>query len=536
MQAWLAHFSLRRFTASALIFIISTLIISNLIQDEMVSNIKDINKNTESINQKYEQLQELRYHTTQIQQFLTDASLTGDSDAISEANAHVAAANSLLPTLSDLAPILTPLLNQQSQTGQQMVAAYQHEGKSAGDAVMKRSGDGFDDLSARIAEQVAGALTAQQQLRSRNLAQADELQKQLQTRTVLLAVATGALILLILLALVSKVMTPLTRLSANLDNLNRGNKDLAFRLPVVGHDEFSHVARSFNTFIDQIDHLIATVQSVSGHNIRHVMTLQQQMTQTRHGMTEVQTNADALATAMTEMASTVQEIARNTGEARNDTGRAQHEAEAGQARVAETVTLIHEVAKEIGEAAETINRLEQESGQIGDILSVIRTISDQTNLLALNAAIEAARAGEAGRGFAVVADEVRQLATRTQSATVEIQQKIEQLQSRTHQAVSTMHETNRLSEQAVEQATVAGATLQAIVSMVDHLTSLNTQIATAAEQQFLVAEETSRHVTQVADIAHHTLSLAEHSIRQISDVEQESQKIQTLAAEFRVSR
>ena len=263
--------------------------------------------------------------------------------------------------------------------------------------------------------------------------------------------------------------------------------------------------------------------------------MMEQSKNTLEDMSRIQANTDALATATQEMSSTIQEIANNTEQAKQDTVVAQDQASDGQQQVAEAVVLIQQVATEIEHAVANITQLDQQSTQIGDILNVIRTISDQTNLLALNAAIEAARAGEAGRGFAVVADEVRHLASRTQQATIEIQQKIEQLQQCTAGAVSTMHDTAQLSEQAVGQAEAAGQRLGEIVHVVSRIADMNMEIATAAEQQSLVAQETSRNVVSVADIAREACEDAASSFRFAREVNFSSREIGMLANQFTIT-
>ncbi|MEM0556669.1 MULTISPECIES: bacteriohemerythrin [Aeromonas] len=535
LYRWLALYSLRTFTLWCVALIVLTLFATSALDQSLSRQLAAMDEETAHLNSTQNLLQELRYHTTQIQQFLTDASLTGDAGSMSEARSHSDAAQAILPGLAEEKLDLQQLLQQQMAVGQQMVTAYQQQGTEAGNRVMKADGSGFDAVSASIADQVGGALQRHGQELADNRESNLALQESFETQMVALRLLTCLLVLAILGVLLLKVLVPLKQLDRNLENLAHGSKNLTFRLPVIGRDEFAKLAVTFNHFIGDVDHIIATVQGVAEQNNRKIGGLKEQTDRTRQGMVQVQTNTDMLATAINEMASTVQEIARNTEEARLETEQTQREALTGQGRVEEAMNMIRKVASGMEQAAGTINRLEQESNQIGEIVNAIRAISEQTNLLALNAAIEAARAGEQGRGFAVVADEVRTLASRTQNATVEIQQKIEQLQRRTSEAVSTMHETTRQSEQAVVQAGEAGQTLQAIVSAVERITGLNTQIATAAEQQSQVAEDTNRSVVEVADIAHQTLGLTLQSARSAKEVGFGSEEIRLLGSQFKVS-
>lgn len=532
---WLARFSLRRVTLLSVALILLTLVGTSVQELRLSQRIAALGQKSAHLHAIQDALQDLRYHTTQLQQFLTDASLTGDAGSLAEARHHADAAQALLPALKEERLDLQQLLPRQMAVGLEMVAAYQQQGLAAGNSIMKAEGDGFDVLSATIAKQIGEALQDHRQTLLSDRATRFELEARLTNQMMLLRLATGLLILLILGGLALKVLIPLNQMDRNLENLAHGSKNLTFRLDVVGEDEFAKLARTFNAFLGDVDHIIGTVQGVAEQNSKKIVGLKEQTEMTQNGMDRVQTNTDMLATAINEMASTVQEIARNTEEARLETERTQQQAISGQGRVEEAVAMIRQVAIGMEQAAATINRLEQESNQIGEIVNAIRAISDQTNLLALNAAIEAARAGEAGRGFAVVADEVRQLANRTQSATVEIQNKIEQLQQRTGEAVNTMHETSRQSEQAVVQAGDAGQTLHEIVAAVERITGLNTQIATAAEQQSKVAEETNRSVAEVADIARQTSALSLQSSRGAKAVGFGSEEIRLLGSQFQVS-
>lgn len=535
MLTWLNQISIRRFILCASAIIMVTIAAGSIWRARLTSELALLPQALIQLSHTATSLQELRYHTTQIQQFLTDASLTGDDAAIREAESHAREAKALLPQLGSGQQGLAARIDQQLQVGQAMVTAYKEQGVAAGNQLMKEENSGFDALSAQIAGEVARQLE-QQVSRLQEFEQLTlERKNALQQQDTLIAVGYLLIVIIVLLLLLRKVMTPLSHLMTEMADLARGSRNLSFRLPEKGRDEFTTLATTFNHFLTDIDHIIGTIQAVSIHSHHQMEAMMGHTQTTLQGMNKVQNNTDTLATAINQMASTVQDIAHNTELAKQDTQLAQRQADEGQAQVSQTIALIQQVASQIDASAETINQLDHESARIGEILNVIRTISEQTNLLALNAAIEAARAGEAGRGFAVVADEVRQLATRTQSSTLEIQQRIETLQQSTSDAVSTMRTTSQLSDSAVQQASETGRTLHAIVAAVDRIADMNAQIATATEEQSVVAEETSRNVVTVADIANQTCELARQSSQRAREVNYASQEISLLSCQFEVS-
>ena len=536
MDSWLNNISTRRLIQIVSLFIFIFMISLSGYGYYKYQQNEDSVKLTISYHNQTIKLQELRYHSAQVQQFLTDASLTGDAESIQEAESHQDAMAALLPTLPeiDLSDIKT-LLVSQLDVGQKMVQAYASNDKPEGDRLMKKPDSGFDAISSRIQTSIDAALKIQNekmeaQELSSSVSMARENTIQLFSSALLLVVS------LVSFSLISvKVNRPLLQLKTKLHDLTTGKKDLRFRLPVNGSDEFSTIASDFNQFLNELDHIVSTVQNVSvrtGHQMSSLMSLSKE---TMNDMSQVQMSSDSLATATQEMSATIQEIAGITDTAKKETEETQRQANNGQAEVTSAVVLIQNVASEIEKAVSSINDLEQQSTQIGEILNVIKTISEQTNLLALNAAIEAARAGEAGRGFAVVADEVRHLATRTQQATVEIRQRIELLQQGTSNSVETMNNTAQISSQAVQQAEAAGERLNDIVLAVGRIADMNVQIATAAEEQSYVAQETAQNVEQIAAVIRTATDDARKSYRFSQQVSLNSEEAKMLASQFKVT-
>jgi len=249
------------------------------------------------------------------------------------------------------------------------------------------------------------------------------------------------------------------------------------------------------------------------------------MSETKDSAQEEFNEIDQLATAMSEMTSTVQTVAEHAQNASALTEQASGQAETGQRFVKGTITKMSELSKDIAASAQAVNQVEERVVAIGSVVGTIQSISEQTNLLALNAAIEAARAGEAGRGFAVVADEVRNLAQRTQKATIEIQEMISQLQNSANSAVDLMEKSVVEAAEGVELVTNAGTELDGIVNQVQRINDMNIQIATAAGQQTSVAQEMDQNLTNVRE-------LVEASVTVVGELLETSEIMQSNAEEL----
>ncbi|WP_047536328.1 methyl-accepting chemotaxis protein [Shewanella sp. ZOR0012] len=319
-----------------------------------------------------------------------------------------------------------------------------------------------------------------------------------------------------------------------LNDIAEGEGDLTRRIEVKSKDEIAQLALAFNRFAEKIHATVAQVSdstsllATSAEEMSAITNETQQMAKRQHLETE------QVATAMNEMAATVQEVAHNATDAADAATHASESTEHGKLLVEKVISTISLLADEIAHAATAINELERNTAQIDSVLVVIRNIADQTNLLALNAAIEAARAGEQGRGFAVVADEVRTLASRTQASTSEIQQMIEALQQSAKSTVSTMNTSTATTQNCVSLVHEAGEALEAITQAVSTINQMNIQIASAANEQCAVSAEINKNVNNINDITTNATESAVQTARAGDELAQLSMRLTTLLAQFRI--
>lgn len=327
-------------------------------------------------------------------------------------------------------------------------------------------------------------------------------------RTVIGSVTTSvvALLIIVVLALlvVRSIITPLNLAVKAMHDIANGDGDLTRRLVVTGKDEISQLASAFNSFADQVQNLVKRVFTSSRTMNEATIELSQIMIEAEQGVERQKSESDQVATAMNEMTATAQDVASNASEASHAANNASAQVADAQGLLHQTQEVISNLSEQVNEGVRVIEELGADSTRIDSVLEVIQGIAEQTNLLALNAAIEAARAGEAGRGFAVVADEVRTLASRTQHSIHEIQKTIEVLQGGAKNAVSIIGSISERSDATVQETMQVNEALQRITTAVDTITQMNTQIASAAEEQTSVSELINQNVHEIVNITETT--------------------------------
>ncbi len=353
-------------------------------------------------------------------------------------------------------------------------------------------------------------------------------------KMIILAVTLAALVMGGLFAwLITRgIVNPLKLLVLQANRIADG--DLSLDIRHRRKDELGELMDCMQAMTLNLRHLVGELDQSACHIASSAQELSAVSEQSRSGVNQQRLELEQVSTAMNEMAATVQEVARHAETAFGSARSADSDASAGDHKVGLTISRINSLADEIRHSLETIHQLESESLNIGSILDVIKGVAEQTNLLALNAAIEAARAGEHGRGFAVVADEVRALAKRTQQATAQIEALIQGLQSKAQESVIMMDRSTTMASETVAVANEAGASIHAITRSVSDIQQMNSQIATASEQQSSVAEEINRSVFSIREVSEHSAAATEQTAASSSELARQSAELQRLIGRFRL--
>ncbi len=352
--------------------------------------------------------------------------------------------------------------------------------------------------------------------------------------TVVILVLSTLLSISFSIVLRREICAPIERLRTTVEAIQE-NSDLTQRFEVVSMDEIGITGSSFNTMMERFSDIITQVKHDCYEMDKATNYLVELMKEAQSGVISQEKATDQVAAAIHQMATTVQEVASHTETASHSTEKTKDTAREGRIVVQQSVKATQGLAKLFNDTHESISQVEKFSNDIGSVLDVIRGVSEQTNLLALNAAIEAARAGEAGRGFAVVADEVRTLAKRTQESTQEIDNMISSLQTGTHHAVSLMGEGNTEVQSVAKQAENAANSLHLIESQVGEINDLNTMIATSAEEQSVVAEEINRNVIDISDSSSITTEAVKATVKSSQDLLALSHRLEELVSQFKVN-
>ncbi|MDF9620878.1 methyl-accepting chemotaxis protein [Pseudomonas entomophila] len=350
----------------------------------------------------------------------------------------------------------------------------------------------------------------------------------------LLGLGIALLMTLLVVLIARSIAQPLQEAVQAMGNIASGESDLTRRLDTHGRDEITHLGEHFNRFNGKLQGVIGQLQGAAhalAESASHVGD-NAGSAQARSAQQSLQ--MDQVATAVNEVTYAVHDVAKHAEQAASEMRNAQQQVGHGQQAIHGSLQQIDRLSATIDQAVQVIRELASHSTKIGGVLEVIRSIAEQTNLLALNAAIEAARAGEQGRGFAVVADEVRLLAQRTAQSTAEIQTMIEHLQGQSEAAVKAIDTSSEASRQTVEQAREAGTSLDAISQALGNLGALNASIASATLQQSHVVEEINRNVTETADLSQQTAEAARQSSDAGASLARLSEELEQLLRQFRV--
>nr|WP_095121329.1 methyl-accepting chemotaxis protein [Pseudomonas sp. Irchel s3f10] len=364
--------------------------------------------------------------------------------------------------------------------------------------------------------------------------QAFAMLSEFRTSAVIATVIAVAIIIALLGMLIRLLIQPLHVMTRAMEDIADGEGDLTKRLTIVNNDEFGILGTAFNRFVERIHGSIREVSSATGQVNEVALRVVAASNSSMYNSDQQASRTSSVAAAINQLGAAAQEIARNAAQASNQASDARGLAEDGQQVVDRSIKAMNQLSNMLSASSSNIESLNSKTVNIGQILEVITSISQQTNLLALNAAIEAARAGEAGRGFAVVADEVRNLAHRTQESAQQVQTMIEELQVGARESVSTMSDSQRHSQDSVEIANLAGERLNSVTQRIGEIDGMNQSVATATEEQTAVVESINVDITEINTLNQEGVENLQATLRACSDLEQQASRLKQLVGSFRI--
>lgn len=387
-------------------------------------------------------------------------------------------------------------------------------------------------LSDEMVSTARSAIKSADRLRTH---QSDQMESDRQQASGLIFGATSIAVMLgILMAylITRAIVSPIKQAVAAASEVASGN--LTVNINATGTNEIGRLMAALATMVTNLRELVRSIESGASNIAASAEELSTVTSQTSEGINRQKQETDQVATAMNEMTATVAEIAKSAEQALEVATDAASQATDGEREVRETVDQVNSLAREVSQSMETIEGLQKETANIGTVLDVIKSVAEQTNLLALNAAIEAARAGEQGRGFAVVADEVRSLAQRTQTSAQEIETLVTALQNSAGNSVTAMGSSTTKATNTLERATATGKTIERIARAVEDSKQYNNQIATAAEQQTSVAEEISQNITRIRDVTDQSATSSHQTASSSNELARLGSELQSLVSRFRL--
>ena len=480
---------------------------------------------------------EMKFNTAQVQEMFTDSSASGEPDGIKEAEdsakhfrEHLAAAlkADTVPDHIQKFKDLDPKFEKFYSLGKKMAETFIEQGRGEGNKIMPE----FDKAAEDISKGVADITKIHADALQKNLEEVVAGNETTRMLAIMIGLSVAVIIGLVMTWLNNKINAPLSK-AVEVANALAGG-DLTARIDTDSRDEIGDLMRAIKGMVEKLKAMITTIKASADSVASASEELSASSEQMSRGVAEQSGRASQIATSTAEMSQTVIDVAKNASNiasSANDTASIANE---GATTVDKSVEEVNEIADTVGESSRRIISLGERSKQIGDIINVIKDIADQTNLLALNAAIEAARAGEQGRGFAVVADEVRKLAERTAKATSEISGMIGGIQNEVDGAVASMDEATNKVGLGVKNVTMAGVSLNNIVQSVNGLQAMIQQIASATEEMSTVSETISSDIETIANVSNETSSSSGQIAQSASDLARLSADLQKVVGQFRV--